>query len=118
MRYFRISTADAEGLNELTLVVYCGGPHAVAGAAVVLADDYVLADVDHSAGKIAGVGGTQSGIGKSLTGASGRDEVLQNGQALTEVSLDWDLNGLTGGIGHQAAHTGKLADLVHGTAGA
>ena len=117
--YRRESAVDAgaEGLHELTLVVYCGCPNAVRSAAVRLTDDNVLADIDHTAGK-AGVCGTQSGIGKSLTGASGGDEVFQNGKSFTEVCLDGDLDGLTGGVRHKSAHTGKLTDLVHGAAGA
>ena len=63
--------ADAEGLDHLSPVVNCGGPYALRGAAVLLADDDVLRDIDHSAGEVAGVGGTQSGIGQALAGASG-----------------------------------------------
>ena len=105
--------ADAKGLNHLSLIIDCGSPYAVGRAAIGLADDDVLADIDHSTGEVAGVCGTQCGIGKTLSCASGGDEVLQNGQALTEVCLDGYLDGLTGGVGHQAAHTGKLTDLVH-----
>ena len=86
--------------------------------AVLLPDDDVLRDVHHAAGQVTGVSGTQSGIGQALPGASGGDEVLQHGQALTEVCLDGDLDGLAGGVGHQAAHAGQLADLLHGTTGA
>ena len=75
-------------------------------------------DVDQTAGQITGVGGTKRRIGQALTGAAGGDEVLQNAQAFTEVRLDGDLDGLTGGVRHQAAHTGELTDLVHGATGA
>ena len=69
-------------------------------------------------GQVAGVGGTQGGICQALARASAGDEVLQDGEALTEVGLDGYLDGLAGGVSHQAAHTGQLADLVHGATGA
>ena len=57
----RVTAADtvAEGVDELALLIIVALPAAVDGAAVVLADDDVLADVDHAAGQIAGVSGTE-----------------------------------------------------------
>ena len=80
--------------------------------------DDILADIDHTAGKVTGVGGTKCGIGKTLSCTSGGNEVFQNGKAFTEVCFDGDLDGLTGGVSHKATHTGKLTDLVHGTTSA
>ena len=37
-----------------------------------LADDDILRDVDQTARQVAGVGGTQRGVGQALTGAVGR----------------------------------------------
>ena len=118
-RHCREAAVDrgAEVLDQLAAVIFGLDPDALGGAAVFLADDDVLADIDHTTGQVTGVGGTQSRIGHTLTGASGGDEVLQNGQAFTEVGLDGDFDGLTGGVRHQAAHTGQLTDLVHGTTG-
>ena len=110
--------ADRQGLDLLALLKDGGGPDALGGAAVVLADDDILGDVDQAAGQVAGVRGTQGGIGQALAGASAGDEVLQDGQALAEVRLDGDLDGLARGVRHQAAHAGQLADLVHGASGA
>ena len=42
---------------------------AALGAAVVLADDDVLRDVDQTTGQVARVGGTQRGVGQTLAGA-------------------------------------------------
>ena len=64
--------------------------------------------------EVAGVGGAQRGVGQALARASAGDEVLQDGEALAEVGLDGYLNGLAGGVCHEAAHTGELAYLVHG----
>ena len=86
--------------------------------AVLLADDDFLRDIDQTAGQVTGVSGTQSGIGQTLTSASGGDEVFQDIQALTVVGADRHLQRLTGSIGQQAAHTGQLLDLVHRTTGA
>ena len=110
--------ALAEGLDDLAVLHDLAGQDAVVGTAVVLPDDDLLGHVHQTAGQVTGVGGTQSGIGHTLTGASGGDEVLQDGQALTEVGLDGDLDGTAGGIGHQATHSGQLTDLGGGTTGA
>ena len=85
---------------------------ALAGAAVLLADDDVLGDVDQTAREVAGVGGTQRRVRQALTGAVGGDEVLQDAQALTVVRLDRALDEALLGVGHQSTHTGELADLV------
>ena len=90
-------------------------PQAIGSAAVDLADDDVLRNIDHAAGQVTGVGGTQGGIGHALSSTARRDEVFEYGQALTEVGLDRDFDGLTGGGRHQAAHTGQLTDLVDRT---
>ena len=88
-----------EALDLLLALVDLGDPQAVGGAAVDLADDDLLRDIDHAAGQVAGVSGTQSGIGQTLTGTAGGGEVVQHGHALAEVGLDGDLDGLTGGVG-------------------
>ena len=110
--------ALGELLNDLAVFLDLGDYDALVHAAVVLTDDDILAHIHHAAGQVAGVGGTQSGIGQALTGATGGGEVVQHGHALAEVGLDGDLDGLTGGVGHQAAHTGELTDLLHAAAGA
>ena len=108
----------AEGIHHGALLSDLRHLNALGGAAVLLPDDDILGHVHQTAGQIAGVRSTEGGIGQALPGASGRDEVLQNGQALTEVGLDRDFDGLTGGVGHQATHAGQLTDLAHGSTGA
>ena len=88
-------------------------PHAEARAAVVLADDQLLRDVDETAGQVAGVGGTQSGVDEALAGARRGDEVLERLEALTEVLLDRARDHVTTRVGHEAAHAGDLAHLRH-----
>src|SRR4051812_42567527 len=83
------------------------------GAAVRLADDHVLRDVDQAPGEVARVGGAQRGVGEALARAVRRDEVLEHGQALHEVGLDRALDDLALRVGHEAAHAGELADLAH-----
>ena len=107
-----------ELLDDLPVFADLLYPDAFLHAAVILADDNLLGDVHQAAGQVAGVCGTQGGIGHALPGASGGDKVLQHAQALAEVGLDGDLDGAAGGVGHQAAHTGQLADLLHRAAGA
>ena len=88
------------------------------GAAVGLADDDVLRDVDQAPGEVARVGGTQGGVGQALAGTVRRDEVLENGQALHEVGPDRPLDDLALRVGHEAAHARQLADLLDRAAGA
>ena len=61
-------------------------PDAAACSAVVLADDELLRDVDETTGQVAGVGGAQGGVGETLAGTVGGDEVLEDREALTEVA--------------------------------
>ena len=88
------------------------------GAAVLLADDHVLRDVDQAAREVAGVGGAQRGVGQALAGAVRRGEVLDDVEPLHEVRLHGALDDLALRVGHQAAHAGQLADLLERAAGA
>ena len=110
--------ALAEGLDDLTVLGDLGDGNAVVGAAVLLPDDNLLRHIHQAAGQVARVGGPQGGIGQTLPGSSGGDKVLQHAQALAEVGLDGDFDGAAGGVSHQATHSGQLADLGGGAAGA
>ena len=83
-----------------------------------LGDDDVLRHVDQTAGEVAGVGGLERGIGQALTRAVGRDEVLEHGEAFTEVRRDGRLDDFARRLGHQSAHAGELTNLLLRTAGA
>ena len=89
---------------------------AFAGAAIVLADDHVLRHVHQTARQVAGIGRLQRRIGQTLAGAVRGDEVLQHVEAFAEVGGDGGFDDFARGLGHQTAHTGKLADLLLGTA--
>src|ERR1017187_8020423 len=90
--------------------------NAFGGAAIVFADDHVLRHVDQAAREIAGIGRLQRRIGQTLAGAVRGDEVLQHIEAFAEVGGDGGFDDFAGGLGHQTAHTGELADLLFGTA--
>ena len=86
-------------------------PDATVRLAVELAHDELLRDVDESTGQVAGVGGTQRGVGETLARTVRRDEVLEHREAFTEVALDRARDDLTTRVGHQTAHTGDLTHL-------
>ena len=110
--------AVAQRLDGLAGFDDRGDVDAFDGAAVVVRDDDILRDVDETAGEVAGVGGLECGVGETLTCAVGGDEVLQHGEAFTEVRRDGGLDDFAGGLGHQTAHAGELTDLLLGSASA
>ena len=89
---------------------------AFGGAAVVFGDDHVLRHVHQAARQVAGIGRLQRRIGQTLAGAVRGDEVLQHVEAFAEVGRDGGFDDFARGLGHQAAHAGKLADLLLGAA--
>ena len=86
-------------------------PDAARALAVVLADDHLLRDVDETTREVAGVGGTERGVGETLAGTVGGDEVLEDRETLAEVRLDRPRDDLTAGVGDQTTHTGDLLHL-------
>ena len=121
LMFSRLTAADdavAQGLDDLARLDDGPDVDAVHGAAVVLGDDHVLADVHQAPRQVAGVRRLERGVGEALAGAVGRDEVLQHGEAFAEVRGDRVLDDLAGRARHQAAHAGQLADLLLGAAGA
>src|SRR5437868_14674421 len=104
--------AFAEFDNLVLAFVDGADPDAVGRAAILLADDDVLGDVDEFAGHIPGVGGFESSIGETLAGAVSRDEILEHGEALAEVREHGFLDDFAAGLGHQAAETGELTNLL------
>ena len=87
-------------------------PDAVGGAAILLADDDILGHIHQLAGHVAGIGGLEGGVGQTLAGAVGGDEVFEHREALAEVGENGLLDDVAGGLGHEAAHAGELADLL------
>ena len=50
--------------------------------------------------------------GKTFARTVGTDEELKNGEAFTEVCTNRNLDDLSARVRHEAAHTGKLTNLV------
>ena len=109
--------AVAERLDDFAGLFELGHADAVERAAVVLADDGVLRDVDETAREVTGVGRLERGVGETLTGAVGRDEVLEHRETFAEVRGDGGLDDLAGRLGHEASHGGELPDLLGRTSG-
>jgi hypothetical protein len=110
--------AVAQRLEDVAALHDCRHVDAVDGAAVHLGDDDVLRHVDQTPRQVARVGGLQGGVRQALARAVGRDEVLEHRQAFTEVGVNRRLDDLAGGLRHQAAHAGELANLLARAAGA
>ena len=113
--------AFAERLNDVLALLEGGGGETAEGAAVLFGDDDIVGDIDETTGEVASVGRFQSGIGETLTGAVGRDEVFEHRKTLLEVGDDGVFDNLVAGgtsllrLGHKATHTGELTDLFLGT---
>ncbi|MBP1661738.1 MAG: hypothetical protein H6P95_2930, partial [Candidatus Aminicenantes bacterium] len=101
-----------EGLDDLAVLDDGRDVEALERAAVELVDDDLLADVHELAGQVAGIGRLEGRVGQALARAVGRDEVLEDVQALAQVGDDGRLQDLARGFRHQAAHAGQLADLL------
>ena len=82
------------------------------------ANHRILGHIHESAGEITGIGGLESGVGKALARAVGRNEVLQHRQPFAEIRRDRSLDNFTGRFRHQSTHTGQLANLLRAAAGA
>ena len=82
-----------------------------------------MGDVDEAAGEVTGVGRLEGGVGQTLTGTVGGDEVFEHGHAFLEVGEDGVLDDLCAlgtcllGLGHEATHAGELGNLVGGATG-
>ena len=84
-----------------------------AGAAVVLTHNHVLSHVHQTPGEVAGVSRAQCRVHETLTGAVGRNHVFGDGQTLTEIGADRQVDDLALGVGHQTAHPDQLTHLGH-----
>ncbi len=110
--------AFAERCHNFVVVLDFTAYEATERAAVLLVDDDVVGNVNQTAGEVTGVGGFKGGIGKTLTGTVGRDEVLEYRQTLLKVRQNRVFNNLcafsTGFLRfcHKATHAGKLTNLV------
>ncbi len=91
-------------------------------ATIVHRDDGVLSHVHQTAGQVTCVGSFQRGVGQTLTGTVGGDEVFQHGQALLKVRFDGGFDHISttggadlGGLVHQPTHSTQLFDLILGS---
>src|SRR5690554_3612736 len=109
--------ALAQRLDDITTFDMRLHDQTLVGATVDLGDHQVLGHVNQTTGQVTGVRGLQCGIGQTLTGTVGRDEVLQYVQTFTEVGDDRCLDDGAVRLGHQTPHTCQLADLCSGTPG-
>ena len=71
-----------------------------------------MGNVNKTSCEVTGVRGAECGIGKTFARTVGTDEELKNGEAFTEVCTNRNLDDLSARVRHEAAHTGKLTNLV------
>ena len=107
--------ALTERLNHIATFDMRRHVQALLGAAIDFGNYQILRDVDQTTRQVTGVRGLQSGIRQTLTSTVRGDEVLQYVQTLTEVRGDRRLDDGAVRLGHQATHTGELANLSRGT---
>src|ERR1700735_1144725 len=86
--------------------------NSVSRATIELIDDDVLRHVHQTPREVTGIGGLERRIGQTFSGAVRGNEVLQHCEAFAEVRSDRSLDNLARRLGHQAAHSGKLPDLL------
>ena len=71
--------------DNLVAILQGGAYQTTQRATVLLVDDDIVRDVDETTCQVTGVGRLHGGVGQTLTGTVGRDEVLQHGHTLLEV---------------------------------
>ena len=113
------TAADTVGEADLDLLATIDDRlvDALRGAAVVHGHDHVLRHVGQLAGEISRVGRLECRVGETLAGTVRGAEVLEHGEAFTEVGLDRRLDNLARRLGHQASHASELPDLLHAASG-
>ncbi|KFB72910.1 MAG: hypothetical protein AW09_001871 [Candidatus Accumulibacter phosphatis] len=109
----RDATEDtlAQGFDDLTAFDQRLHRDPITGSTIVLDHHQVLRYVNQSPCQITRVGGFQCRVREPLACTVGRDEVLQDVQALTEIGGDRRFNDRSVRFGHQAAHARQLANL-------
>ena len=104
---FKGTVAVADGFKN-----HAVNRHAAFRKAVLFANDDVVGNVNKTSCEVTGVRGAECGIGKTFARTVGTDEELKNGEAFTEVCTNRNLDDLSARVRHEAAHTGKLTNLV------
>src|SRR6185437_14513709 len=110
--------AVAQRLDDVTGFHDGADVNSVHSAAILLADNHVLSDVNQAAGEVAGIRGLERRIRKALARAVRGYEVLEHRETFTEVGRDGCFNDFARRLGHEAAHARELANLLFGSASA
>ena len=103
--------AGGQGLHHVAALDERRHDEAVGGTAVFFRHHQVLRHIHQAPRQVAGVGRFQRRVGQALAGAVGGDEVLVHRQPFAEVGDDRRFDDAAVRAGHQAAHSGELANL-------
>src|SRR5580700_5539771 len=91
-------------------------PNPVPRSAIEHGNNRVLRHIDKTARQITRIRGLQGGVGKTLSRAMRRVEILEHGQPFLEVRDDRAFDDLARWLRHQSAHRGELLYLGWRTA--
>ena len=111
-----------EAADNLITILQSGADKSAQSSAVFFIDNHIMTYVNKTTGQVSGVGSLQGGVGKTLTGTVGTDEVFQHAHTFLKVRKNGVLNGQRFGtcllgLSHQTTHTRQLADLTGTTTG-
>ena len=110
-----------QGFNHFIVLLQCRCNQPTLCMAVFFGNNHILRHIHQPTGQVPGIGRLQSGIGKTLTGTVGRDEVLQHRQTFLEVRENRVFDDFAPAgpgllrLGHKSTHTAKLTNLLLGT---
>ena len=108
----------AQRLDDFPALDDGGHIDAVERIAVHRGDDDILRHIDQPSRQIARIGGLERRIRQPFACAVRGNEVLQHRQSFTEIGRDRRFDDFARRLGHQAAHSRQLADLLFAAASA
>ena len=105
----------SKGFNNFTALDQGRDRNPAVCLAVMGQHNHILCNIHETAGQIARVGRLERRVREPFSRSVGRNEILQHAQAFAEIRGDRRFHDLTARLGHEAAHAGKLSNLLQAT---